>query len=169
MLCSYLAIAFAATATLAARCPPPGPVLPPPTATELVQFHDLTTALDSLSTANISKWNTSTTSFSIEITSANNTLFQHHHTAAIHPPNCTNEVGGNSIYRIASVTKVFNVLAILTNAPWSLDVSVADIVPELFGNAMYRPITVRMLASQLAAVPRDGTIKIPYAICDRHN
>lgn len=77
----------------------------------------------------------------------------------------TKKVDDNTIYRVASVTKVFTVLAgllSLTDEQWERPLS--DILPALSaqgsdGGVLSTPwdkITMRALAAQLGGVPRDG-------------
>jgi CubicO group peptidase (beta-lactamase class C family) len=78
----------------------------------------------------------------------------------------TKKVDGNSIYRVASVTKVFTVLAgllTLSDAEWERPLS--DILAPLSGQGSHGAavlstpwdkITMRALAAQLGGVPRDG-------------
>ncbi|KND87401.1 hypothetical protein TOPH_07951 [Tolypocladium ophioglossoides CBS 100239] len=54
-------------------------------------------------------WNVSTTSFSVELTSVNHTFFEYHHTAAVKNAKWANKVDSDTVYRIMSVTKSFNV------------------------------------------------------------
>ncbi|KAK4446286.1 beta-lactamase/transpeptidase-like protein [Podospora aff. communis PSN243] len=97
----------------------------------------------------------------------NATSLQFHHTSpyVAASPNGTNKVDSNSIYRVASVTKVFTVLAgllTLTDADWERPLS--QILPPLSNtsaqdNVLSTPwdnITPRALAAQIAGVPRDG-------------
>jgi CubicO group peptidase (beta-lactamase class C family) len=110
------------------------------------------------------------TTFSIGMFSLhdpNATSLQFHHTSpyVAASPNGTNKVDSNSIYRVASVTKVFTVLGgllSLTDADWERPLS--QILPPLSNtsrqdNVLSTPwnkITPRALAAQIAGVPRDG-------------
>ncbi|KAK3357259.1 beta-lactamase/transpeptidase-like protein [Lasiosphaeria hispida] len=78
----------------------------------------------------------------------------------------TKKVDGNSIYRIASITKVFTVLAgllTLSDAEWERPLS--DILAPLSAGRDIRDsvlstpwdkVTMRVLAAQIGGVPRDG-------------
>lgn len=93
---------------------------------------------------------------------------QFHHTSpeVANNPNGTNEVDGDSIYRIASVTKVFTVLAALLNlnaTDWELPFT--HFFPELsetsgeddpIRHVNWSQITPLGLANQISGVPRDG-------------
>lgn len=143
------------TAAASALCPPAGPVLPASHPHAFDPSH-LSSRIDALVQDPNGPWNMSTTSFSLELTSPSETFFQRHHTAEARGENGTAEVDSDTVYRVASVTKVFNVLTLLLNARAELDTPVARFVPELEGVAMYEDITLRMLAGSLSGVSRDG-------------
>lgn len=98
------------------------------------------------------------------------TSLQFHHTSPEIAASTlgTNKVDDNTIYRVASVTKVFTVLAgllSLSDAQWERPLS--DILPALSGgqssdgrggvlSTPWDKITMRALAAQLGGVPRDG-------------
>lgn len=97
-------------------------------------------------------------SYSIEVTSGDETLWTKYHTAQQHNkrrPGVTH-VDGDSQYRIASVTKTFTTLALLYQhaaGNLSLDDPVDKYIPELrvsdSGAIPWEGITLRSLASQL--------------------
>jgi CubicO group peptidase (beta-lactamase class C family) len=104
------------------------------------------------------------TSFSVEITSSKESLWSRHHTALERNASRLDipEVNGDALYRIASITKSFTVLAILYQhnaGNLSLDDSVNKYIPELReeqeGSLAWSDITLRSLASQLSGIPRD--------------
>ncbi|KAK5136751.1 hypothetical protein LTR08_002047 [Meristemomyces frigidus] len=106
-----------------------------------------------------------TSSFSVEVTSDTDTLWTHFHTAR--KQNETRpgvrHVDGDSIYRIASITKTFTTLGILyqhTAGNLSLDDTVDNYIAELAGPAIgaipWNDITLRIMASQLSGIPREG-------------
>ncbi|PVH98034.1 beta-lactamase family protein [Periconia macrospinosa] len=107
-------------------------------------------------------WDSS--SFSVAITSSKETLWEHHHKAQkrnVTRPDIP-QVNGDALYRIASITKVFTVLAILQQQEAGnlrLDESVATYLPELKenqnGTINWAGITLRSLASQLSGIPRE--------------
>lgn len=144
------------TAIAGALCPPAGPVLPPASLLSAFDPSHLSSSIDALINDPNGPWNMSTTSFSLELTSPRETLFEHHHTAAIRGANGTSEVNGDTVYRVASVTKAFNVLTLLLNARAELDSPITRFVPELEGVVLYEDITLRMLAGSLSGVSRDG-------------
>lgn len=100
------------------------------------------------------------------------TQLQYHHTSSeiANAPNGTHNVNADTIYRIASVTKVLTVLTgllELNNADW--DRPLTDIIPTLAKFANKKPgekdplftvewdkVTPNALAAQIAGVPRDG-------------
>lgn len=99
-------------------------------------------------------------SFSIELTSASETMWSMHHTARHRSENRpgTDSVDGNSIYRISAVTKVFTVLALLQQhhaGAVSLEDPISKHIPELDGDIPWASITLRALASHLSGVPRE--------------
>ncbi|KAF2744328.1 beta-lactamase/transpeptidase-like protein [Sporormia fimetaria CBS 119925] len=108
-------------------------------------------------------------SFSVEVTSSKDTLFSHHHTARTRNtsrPDC-GDVSGDCMYRIASVTKSFTVLALLrlhARGELHLDDSVDKYIPEFAGaeydSIDWSEITLRSLASQSSGLPRECTPKI---------
>jgi CubicO group peptidase (beta-lactamase class C family) len=105
-------------------------------------------------------------SFSIEVTSSTETLWESHHTAKekdAERPGAV-KVDGNSMYRIASITKSFTTLAILQQhsaGNLSLDDTLDKYLPDLSGHIPWKDITLRMVASQLSGVPRDCEQSIP--------
>jgi CubicO group peptidase (beta-lactamase class C family) len=104
--------------------------------------------------------------------SVNGTIFQHHHTASGGGlPNSTARADADSIYRIASITKSFTVLALLQlqqAGRLSLEDPVTKWVPELAAAAnasalrestvelvAWQQVTLGALASQLSGIARD--------------
>lgn len=143
-------------ATIGGRCPPTGPTLPPPKVPADFNPSRLSSKLDSILNASSLPWNISTTSFSVELTSQDDTFFAYHHTAPVKSDVGVKKVDTNTVYRVASITKVFNILTLLLRAPALLDTPVGQHVPELQGAELYEDVTLRMLASQMAGIPRDG-------------
>ena len=97
-------------------------------------------------------------SFSIEVTSSDATLWTKYHSAQQHDktrPGATS-VDGDSQYRIASITKSFTILGLLYQHALGnlhLDDSIDKYIPELKepdkGELPWKDITLRTLASQL--------------------
>lgn len=102
-----------------------------------------------------------TSSLSVQLTSNTDTLWTHYQTAAKH--NSTRpgdiDIDGDSVYRIASITKTFTVLGILYQhaaGNLSLDDPVNRYVSGLHGTLPWKDITLRSLASQLSGIPRES-------------
>ena len=104
------------------------------------------------------------TSFSLEITSSKESLWSLHHTARERNASRPDipRVNGDALYRIASITKTFTVLAILQQhkaGNLHLDDTVDQYIQELGhvsdGGIPWKDITLRSLASQLSGIPRD--------------
>lgn len=102
-------------------------------------------------------------SYSIQVTSNTDTLWEAYHSAENHNktrPGVTT-VDGDSQYRIASITKTFTVLGVLYQhaaGNLSLDDSIQKYIPELADDEQQLPwkdITLRILASQLSGIPRE--------------
>jgi CubicO group peptidase (beta-lactamase class C family) len=107
--------------------------------------------------------------FSLEDPAASELQFHYTSPEVASAPNGTHKVDGDSIYRIASMTKVFTVLAgllELNSTDW--DQPLADIFPTLTESAQNNPegtgdiyieqwneVTPRALAAQIAGVGRD--------------
>jgi CubicO group peptidase (beta-lactamase class C family) len=93
---------------------------------------ELNSILDSISNGTFpSEWNTSITSFSIEITSANSSFFTYNYTAPVRNESGAAVVGSNTIFRVASVTKVFTDLAILLEDKINMEDLISKFVPEM--------------------------------------
>jgi len=127
-------------------------------------LHDVFTQLHDELTILIANPAYNSTSFSVEITSSHQSLWSFHHTArernASRPD--TPKVNGDALYRIASVTKTFTVLALLQQhaaGNLSLDDTIDKYVAELRGpqngSIPWKDITLRSLASQLSGIPRE--------------
>jgi CubicO group peptidase (beta-lactamase class C family) len=113
-------------------------------------------------------------SYSIEVTSSKQSLWSSHHTAREKNKDGrgTAKVDGDSLYRIASITKTFTVLGILYQAAagnLSLDDTVDMYVKGLRGKGggeiPWKDITVRSLASQLSGIPRECEYISPSVWC----
>jgi CubicO group peptidase (beta-lactamase class C family) len=97
-------------------------------------------------------------SFSIEVTSGDDTLWTNYHAAKQRDDERPGvaRVDGNSQYRIASITKVFTTLGVLYQhaaGNLSLDGTIDKYISELTqpdsGKLPWKDITLRSLASQL--------------------
>jgi CubicO group peptidase (beta-lactamase class C family) len=129
-------------------------------------FESITTALKTA----IAAPEYASTSFSVEVTSSKESLWSFHHTA--HERNASRpdipQVNGDTLYRIASITKTFTVLGVLYQhaaGSLSLDDTVNKYLTELGdksdGGVPWKDITLRSLASQLSGIPRE--CKLPVA------
>ncbi|RYN18713.1 hypothetical protein AA0112_g11454 [Alternaria arborescens] len=165
LLASLLFAAFAG-----AKCFEPDIAHPPPE----YNVHDplLKEAFESINTAltaAVAAPIHARSSFSVEITSSEETLWSYHHTAfernASRPD--IPEVNGDALYRIASITKTFTVLGILYQhaaGNLSLDETVNTYLKELGeksdGGIPWKDITLRSLASQLSGLPRECKLPV---------
>src|SRR5687767_9126773 len=91
-------------------CPPTGPALPPPNISDSFSLHALKILLDVSLKSPALPWNATATSFSVQITSREGKFFEHHYTAPVQNSSGVQQVRGDTVYRAASVTKVFTVL-----------------------------------------------------------
>ncbi|KIX93011.1 uncharacterized protein Z520_11284 [Fonsecaea multimorphosa CBS 102226] len=156
---------------ISATCYSQSPVFLPPTYNsksdpELVEaFRHIE---ESVSSFFATRPDLNTSSYSIEVTSPDSTLWSTFHTAAEKDPERpgAEQVDGSSVYRVASITKVFTVLGILQQhaaGNLSLDDPVDMYIPALTASRFQQggtripwgDITLRSLASQLSGIPRD--------------
>jgi CubicO group peptidase (beta-lactamase class C family) len=98
-------------------------------------------------------------SFSIEVTTSEDLLWELHHTArykdSARPG--AKEVNSDSVYRVASITKAFTTLALIQQhiaGNLSIDDTI-DQYLDLKGDIPWKDITLRTVASQLSGIPRD--------------
>lgn len=145
-----------AIGALGARCPPPGPVLPPPAIPAQFDPNGLQSTINRLMSSERKSWNTSTNSFSFALTSINNKFFEYHHAAKVRDPTGTKKITGDSVYRIMSITKLIHTFTFLLAKPYAMDMEIANYLPELQGVREYNGVTFRMLVTHSAGVPRDG-------------
>lgn len=145
-----------------AACYDPSPAFVPP---KYSVFHDspaLNDAFEGISASLgklIAQSAFDTSSFSIEVTTSTDSLWELHHTARDKDPvrPGAEEVGGESVYRIASITKAFTALAIIQQhvaGNLSIDDTI-DQYLDLRGDIQWSDITLRTVASQLSGIPRD--------------
>ncbi|KAK4549567.1 hypothetical protein LTR36_006564 [Oleoguttula mirabilis] len=152
-----------------AKCYDPSPAFPVPLwpsgAKDLKPaFDGIAAKLHALTAAEgANKYDTS--SFSIEVTSNTDTLWRYYHTARRHNASRPGDthVDGNSVYRIASITKTFTTLGLLYQhaaGNLSLDDPVSQYIaefadPDSSGRIPWKDITLRIMASQLSGIPRE--------------
>jgi CubicO group peptidase (beta-lactamase class C family) len=162
-------LAFIAPVVVSATCYNPGPSFPP---VHLLlnqsRLEPLRATLNNL-ISDILKapeaWPTNTTSFALQVTSANETLWDYYYTAPIlgdYKDSEPTRVSGDTAFRIASVSKTFTVYAALLEGKINLDDPITKYVPELTDPPPYifsvdwHHVTIRSLASQLSGISRDG-------------
>ena len=146
--------------------PLPAPILLSGTPDLVSLFTELDATIESTLKDTSAPWNTSITSFAIEVSSASETVWQKYHTALVlgdytdgEPTNVT----GETVFRIASITKIFTVLALLLQQDLgriNLKDSLTVYLPELRNNDIddgvrWEHISLESLASQLSGVPRE--------------
>ena len=162
-------------------CPPLGPVYEVPRnlssdASIRLAAANLTATLDQLLGSQTSYLSQNTTSFSIDLFSAqeSESLFGYHHTASALNATSAKKVDENTVYRIGSISKILTVLALLLqDSKVQFDDPIAKHVPEVaryaereyedydepedYDDVTYTKwsrITVGALASQLAGIGR---------------
>lgn len=148
-------------ASTTAQCFDPSPAFPVPSWGQ--NGKSLASTFDRIEQdvgAIVSKTAYNASSFSIELTSASETIWSMHHTASHRDEDRpgTITVDENSIFRISAITKVFTVLALLQqhqSGTLSLDDPISKHLSELDGDISWANITLRALASQLSGVPRE--------------
>jgi CubicO group peptidase (beta-lactamase class C family) len=142
----------------ASPCPPTGPVLPLPKIPSDFPLPGLTKVLkEFIADSKDNGWNSSTNSFSVVATSPEHTFFHFHYPAPLRNNSGVDKVDGDTIYRVASVTKVFTVLAIWLEERMNLDDPIGKYIKEL-DIPGWEDVTLRLLTSQIAAIPRDGML-----------
>ncbi len=146
--------------------PFPAPILKPDGIDVRSIFQSLEARLAQIVSDGKAPWNTSVTSFAIEVTSAKTTLWRSYHTApqlGEYPDSQNITVDGDKAFRIASISKVFTVLAILLQQQegnLSMKDPVTKYIPELAegsndGGTQWDRISLDSLASQLSGVARE--------------
>ncbi|RPB00822.1 beta-lactamase/transpeptidase-like protein [Choiromyces venosus 120613-1] len=138
-----------------AKCYPPGATFPIPDYS-LVPPPNI-----KLPASADAPWPTNTTSYAVEVTAAEKTIFSAYHTADIlgeyldgEPSNVT----GDTYFRIASNTKVFTVLAVMLTEGMSLDDSILKYIPELMdgeGGVEWEDVTLGALGGHFGGIVRE--------------
>ncbi|KAK5689681.1 hypothetical protein LTR97_012680 [Elasticomyces elasticus] len=133
---SALAVAFVTTLLLtrdaAASCEPPVAFLPP--VLDSCSLNSTFAGIKSVLDTYFSTASFATSTVSIQVSSANETIWSAYHTANTTGNGSAIKVDGSSVYRIASNTKIFTALAILqqhAQGKVDLDSSITRYVPEL--------------------------------------
>ena len=164
-------LAFLSNVFVAFSCFEPSEPLPAPSldprSSELAQlFAGLDSTIQSALSVEEPPWNTTITSFAVEVTSAEQTLWQSYHTALLRGEYAGGEysnVTGSTSFRIASISKIFTVLAILLQQQegnLSLKDPVTKHLPDLLNECVesgiqWEHIDLESLASQLSGAPRE--------------
>ncbi|KIW02256.1 uncharacterized protein PV09_06408 [Verruconis gallopava] len=155
---------FLLSKTVNCVCYQQTPAFPPPEWTGLASDLSSTFAsIESKLRQVVSKEQYENTSYSVEVTSASETLWESHATARRRNETRpgVKHVDSSSQYRIASITKVFTALGILFQQRLgnvNLDDPVLNYVEELRSDEYELPwkdITLRILASQASGLPRE--------------
>lgn len=134
---------------------------------------NLTNAFDTFSSnSSVAGYNTTQTSFSILIShpnynekTATGPIWQYHHTAQVNDPRSTKKVTSDTVFRVASVSKLLTMVGV-TKAGLNLDASIVKYIPELRGKGKkgkrsWEEVTVLSLGSHLAGIQRDCTYTRP--------
>lgn len=160
---------LAGPTTAAGLCAPLGAIFPP-AHVALSTNEDVQKAAANLTSAFTSLLKSDNlTSLAVQVTSLADSepLFEFYRTAAAVNRTGAQHVTSQTQFRIASVTKVFTVLAMLQheeNFDWKAPIS--KYVPELLSNnasnevktVRWDEVTLDALASQLGGIPRDSKI-----------
>ncbi|KAL8777748.1 MAG: hypothetical protein Q9194_002383 [Teloschistes cf. exilis] len=129
-------------------------------------FQQLGQKIDLKAKSSDRSWITNITSFSVAVTSASETLWTKSYTAPIlgnYTDSLPTPVTDQTYFRIASISKIFTVLAVLLQQEagrWSLKDPITKHVPELkaavnSSRIDWESITLESLASQLSGIPRE--------------
>ena len=119
-------------------------------------------------------FDTNITSFAVEITSAEKTLWGRYYTSPFlrnYTDSEPTSVSPNTAFRIASISKIFTVLAVLLEEKLgrlNLRYPVTEYIPDLAydgdnGGISWEDVTLESLASQLSGIPRE--CKSPQEAC----
>lgn len=171
-------LAFIAPTIAIGTCYNPGPSFPPVDhILTQVHFNILSLKLHSLVDDFLSRpdgWATNTTSFAIQLTSSNETIWSRYYTApklGNYTDSKPTPVTGDTNFRVASISKTFTVYALLLEKRISLEDPVTKYLPELlegekpvdpFGLLVqWDQITIRALASQLSGISRESVLIAP--------
>ncbi|MCJ1402969.1 hypothetical protein MMC11_006191 [Xylographa trunciseda] len=157
-------------ATVSPNCQTSGPAFPPLRLVKSSSLLDILTAkLDVIISDDLhgedTHWSEDTTSFAVQLTSANETLWSSYFTAKIlgrYRDSGPLAVNGDTVFRAASITKTFTVYALLLEKRINLEDPITKFLPALRDGSMkdkwavdFDQITIRSLASQLSGIARE--------------
>lgn len=132
-------------ATTLALCPPPGPILPPPSLAHGASNFTIPRAVFQNFTF------LQNTSFAVQVSIGNTTIFQHQHSA---PGRQVNQPLFETQIRIASATKFITALALeLSKDVLSLEDPITKFVPGLHED-LYGDVTLKALADHTSGLGR---------------
>jgi len=164
----YLLLVFVFQVQGFRTCYSPGPAFPP--ASQILNkthFSQLGIKLDNVIERILSNpdgWTTNTTSFAVQLTSSDETIWSHYYTAPIlgqYKDSDSAPVTGDTAFRIASISKSFTVYAILLEKGINLEDPITKYLPELLAgekhpwHVQWDQISIRSLASQLSGISRE--------------
>ncbi|MCJ1379774.1 hypothetical protein MMC17_002877 [Xylographa soralifera] len=157
-------------ATVTASCQTPGPAFPPLRLTSgSASSKELAAKLDAVILDGLrgedGHWSEDTTSFAVQLTSVDETLWSSYFTAKIlgeYKDSGSTLVTGDTAFRAASITKTFTVYALLLEKRINLEDPITKYLPALKYGSMndkwavdFDQITIRSLASQLSGIARE--------------
>lgn len=167
-LLSFLSLVFGCSGIVGARRNVPGPGFPPLNKPRAAAIIALQTKLDSAIADLVYEKQQAgdgaveSSSFAVQVTSATESLWSAYHTGDVALDTGSSSVGGDTIFRIASISKTFTVYALLLEESINLNDPVTEYIPELLdregkdGLIDWSRTTIRSLASQLSGIPRDS-------------
>jgi CubicO group peptidase (beta-lactamase class C family) len=142
--------------TALSLCPPPGPILPPPTLASVSSNFTIPDAVFSNFTF------LANTSFAIKASIGNTTVFEYEHSA---PGREVNQSLLETKIRIASATKLITALAMeLSKDKISLDDPITKFIPDL-KEEFYGDVTIKSLADHTSGLGRFVRIHQPVLPC----
>ena len=158
-------------AIVSASCQTPGPAFPPLRFTNSsASFKELSAKLNAVISGCLhgedANWSEDTTSFAVQLTSADETLWSSYFTAKIlgeYEDSGPTLVTGDTAFRAASITKTFTVYALLLESRINLEDPITKYLPALKDGSKndrwavdFDQITIRSLASQLSGIARES-------------
>ncbi|KAI6776571.1 hypothetical protein HG530_000516 [Fusarium avenaceum] len=175
----YLYLSLFVGTSLAARgghCPPLGPVLPAPLhPNSHPSVKSAVKVIQKLLEDTTSEWNESSVAVAVKSTNEDDYMFEFANTPPKFDPRGVHKVDSDTVFRMASLSKVFPVLALLKLHEVDFDAPVTKYVPELRSLSRqarkqdpvwavdWDLVTVRALTSHLGGIPADLATDVePY-------